>query len=171
MWVSDEPEAFANGENRLNGKVVDYTKGFLGQPEVFAVRGTGPVNAPFIGDLYNSEAGATKGEIIGEVLLYGTALSDDDVKGIEAYLMGKWIGRLPTGYADIRQATVAGTGTVEVAVGAQRPNFDRSFAGTVSIASDGDFSMTVPARRRNAPDLPPDAPRRFRPCWAASEEK
>ena len=110
---------------------------------MFSVRGTDQVNIPVVGDLYNSEQGKTKGEIIGEILLYDTALSDTDVKGIEAYLMGKWIGRLPEGYADIRQATVTGTGTVQVAVGAQRPNFDRSFAGTVSIASDGDFSMTV----------------------------
>ena len=65
------------------------------------------------------------------------------MKGIEAYLMGKWIGRLPEGYADIRNATVAGTGTVQVAVGSQRPNIDRGFEGTVAIAAGGDFAMTI----------------------------
>ena len=143
IWVNDLPAAFANGENRLNGKVVDYAKGFQGQPEVFTVRGTDTVNLPVIGSYHNSEKGEAKGEIIGEILLYSTALNDDAVKGIESYLMDKWIGRLPEGYADIRQATVAGTGTVQVAVGAQRPSFDREFEGTVSIASGGDFSMTV----------------------------
>ena len=139
----DQPSVLVNGENRLNGNVVDYTKGFLGQPEVFTVRATGVRNLPFIGCYLNSEHGTKNGEIIGEVLLYGTELSDDQVKGIEAYLMGKWIGLLPDGYADIRNATVAGTGTVQVAVGSQRPNIDRGFEGTVAIAAGGDFSMTV----------------------------
>jgi hypothetical protein len=57
--------------------------------------------------------------------------------------MGKWIGQLPAGYADIRNATVAGTGTVQVAVGSQRPNIDRGFEGTVAIAAGGDFTMTI----------------------------
>ena len=143
IYPDDKPDALVNGENRLNGNVVDYTKGFLGQPEVFTVRGTEPYNLPFIGCYLNTEGGKKNGEIIGEVLLYNTALSDDDVKGIEAYLMGKWIGQLPDGYADIRQATVAGTGTVQVAVGSQRPNIDRGFEGTVSIAAGGDFTMTI----------------------------
>jgi hypothetical protein len=142
IWVNNVPAAFVNGENRLNGNVVDYAKGFLGQPEVFAVRGTGQVNVPVVGDLYNSERGASKGEIIGEILLYSTELSNDAVKGIEAYLMGKWIGRLPEGYADIRNATVAGTGTVQVAVGSQMPRIDRGFEGNVSVA-DGAFTMTI----------------------------
>ena len=123
---------------------VDYSKGFLGQPEVFAIRGTDQVNAPVIGSYHNSEKGAKNGEIIGEVLLYSTELTDDQVKGIEAYLMGKWIGRLPEGYADIRQATVAGTGTVQVAVGSQMPQIARTFEGEISVAAGGgSFNMTI----------------------------
>ena len=143
IYPDNLPAVLVNGENRLNGNVVDYRNGFLGQPEVFTVRGTGTRNLPFIGCYQNTEKGKKNGEIIGEVLLYDTALSDADVKGIEAYLMGKWIGRLPEGYADIRNATVAGTGTVQVAVGSQRPNIDREFEGTVSIAAGGDFTMTI----------------------------
>ena len=143
IYPGDQPDELTGGENRLNGNVVDYTKGFLGRPEVFTVRATAAYNLPFIGCYSNTEGGKKNGEIIGEVLLYDTALSDDDVKGIEAYLMGKWIGQLPDGYADIRQATVAGTGTVQVAVGSQRPNIDRGFEGTVAIATGGDFTMTI----------------------------
>jgi hypothetical protein len=144
IYPDDLPDELVNGENRLNGTVVDYTKGFLGRPEVFTVRATAAYNLPFIGCYMNTEGASRKnGEIIGEVLLYGTALSDDQVKGIEAYLMGKWIGLLPDGYADIRNATVAGTGTVQVAVGSQRPNIDRGFEGTVAIAAGGDFAMTI----------------------------
>ena len=143
IYPGDLPAVLVNGENRLNGNVVDYTKGFLGGPEVFTVRATGTHNLPFIGCFTNTENGKKFGEIIGEVLLYNTALSDDQVKGIESYLMGKWIGCLPEGYADIRQATVTGTGTVQVAVGPQMPRIGHGFEGTVSVAADGDFSMTV----------------------------
>ena len=66
IWVKDLPAAFANGENRLNGKVVDYAKGFQGQPEVFTVRGTDTVNLPVIGSYHNSEKGEAKGETSGE---------------------------------------------------------------------------------------------------------
>ncbi len=143
IYPDDQPAVLVNGENRLNGNVVDYKNGFLGQPEVFTVRGTDTRNMPYIGCYVNTEGAAKKnGEIIGEVLLYNTALSDADVKGIEAYLMGKWIGRLPDGYADIRNATVAGTGTVQVAVGSQMPRIDRGFEGNVSVA-DGAFTMTI----------------------------
>ena len=142
IYPDDQPAVLVNGENRLNGNVVDYKNGFLGQPEVFTVRGTDTRNLPFIGCYNNTEGGKKNGEIIGEVLLYNTALSDADVKGIEAYLMGKWIGRLPEGYADIRNATVAGTGTVQVAVGSQMPRIDRGFEGDVSVA-DGAFIMII----------------------------
>ena len=76
------------------------------------------------------------------MLLYSTELSDGAVKDIEAYLMGKWLGRLPEGYADIRLATVTGTGTVEVAVAAQMPKIGSGFEGTVEVA-DGAFVMNV----------------------------
>ena len=143
IWPGDKPAEFVNGEARLNGETVDYRDGFLGQPEVFAIRGTGSVNAPVVGSYENSERGRKYGEIIGEILLYSTALSDGQVKGIEAYLMGKWIGRLPAGYADIRNATVTGNGTVSVAVGSQMPQIDKSFAGEVAVASGGNFEMTI----------------------------
>ena len=142
IWINDKPAAFGNGENRLNSEIVDHRNGFTGKPEVYALRGTGTYNAPFIGCYQNSEGGLKRGEIIGELLLYSSELSDNAVKGIEAYLMGKWLGRLPDGYADIRKATVTGSGTVNVAVAAQMPRFDSGFVGSVNVA-DGVFKVVV----------------------------
>ena len=53
------------GENRLNGEVVDYTKGFTGKPEVFTVRGTAGHDSSFVGCYWNTENGVPNGEIIG----------------------------------------------------------------------------------------------------------
>ena len=142
MWPNNQPAAFVNGENRLDGIAVDYRNGFHGRPEVFTVRGTAAVNTAVIGTYFSSEGGVEYGEIIGEMLFYSTELSDGVVKGIEAYLMGKWLGRLPDGYADIRKATVTGSGTVNVAVAAQTPRFDSGFEGSVNVA-DGAFRVIV----------------------------
>ena len=122
---------------------MDYRKGFTGLPEVFTLRATAPYNSAYVGCYMNSEKGAPHGEMMGEMLFYSVALPDEDVLGIEAYLMGKWLGTLPSGFADLRGATVTGTGRVEVAQAAQRPNVDPSFAGTVAIAAGEAFKMTV----------------------------
>lgn len=143
MWLAGKPVAFAEGENRLDGVAVDYAQGFLGRPEVFTVRGTGQVDTPVIGSYNNSHGAASKGEIIGEVLLYSTALEDEAVKGIEAYLMGKWLGRLPDGFADVRQSTVAGAGTVLISKGTNMPRIDGGFEGEVAVEADCALRMTI----------------------------
>jgi hypothetical protein len=143
MWLAGNPAAFAEGENRLDGVAVDYAQGFLGRPEVFTVRGTGQVDTPVIGSYNNSHGAASNGEIIGEVLLYSTALEDEAVKGIEAYLMGKWLGRLPDGFADVRQSTVAGAGTVLISKGTNMPRIDGGFEGEVAVEADCALRMTI----------------------------
>ena len=142
IWPGDRPAEFVGGENRLNGEVVDYTKGFTGKPEVFTVRGTAGHDSSFVGCYWNTENGVPNGEIIGEMLFYSTALDESAVKKIESYLMDKWLGWLPQGYADIRKATVTGSGTVEAAVAAQMPTIGQGFEGTVKV-DDGAFVMTV----------------------------
>lgn len=142
---------FSGGENRLNGAVVDQSKGFGGKPEVFTVRGTAPITNTaetyawlwIMGNFANSDD-AKKGEIIGETLLYSGALADGDVAGIEAYLMGKWLGYLPTGFADARQATVTGSGAIEVSAAEKMPLVASDFAGTIAVGGEtGAFTMTV----------------------------
>ena len=144
IWVENKPAAFKNGENRLDGEIVDYKNGFGGRPELFTVRGTGTVNTPFIGYYLNSHHGVANGEIIGEMLLYSTALEDETVVGIESYLMRKWLKTLPAGFADVSEAVVSGTGSVHVAETSLVPKFAGDFVGSVSVAN-GAFAMEVGA--------------------------
>ena len=71
------------------------------------------------------------GEMIGELLFYDRVLEGSERLGVEGYLMNKWLGVLPTGCADYRRATVAGTGTVTVGTLAAVPQFDPAFVGTI----------------------------------------
>ena len=64
------------------------------------------------------------------------------MKGIEAYLMGKWIGRLPEGYVDIRQSTVMGTGKVTGALDC--PEATLSLPASCSITVN--FTRRLPNR-------------------------
>ena len=146
MWRNGSPSQFANGENRLNGQTVDQTKGFSGAPEVFTVRGTDTFNVPFIdyyGHTENKSYEAGKGAVIGEILYYSTPLADDVVSGLEAYLMKKWLGRLPDGFSDVGGATILGSGRVSVADAAGRPNLGESYSGVYEISGDGRFSMEI----------------------------
>ena len=146
MWRNGSPTQFANGENRLNGQTVDQTKGFSGGPEVFTVRGTASLNVPFIdyyGHTENRSYEAGKGAVIGEMLYYSTPLSDDVVSGLEAYLMKKWLGRLPDGFSDVGGATILGSGSVSVADAVGRPNLGVSYSGVYELSGDGRLSMEI----------------------------
>ena len=146
IWRNSSPAAFANGENRINGAVIDQTKGFSGGPEVFTVRAAEQVNVPFV-DCYNHTEGKTyeegAGDIIGEMLYYSVNLSDSVVEGIEAYLMKKWLARLPKGFCDASDVAVAGYGSVLLDDPAARPKLSAAFSGTLSVAGSGMFEMTI----------------------------
>lgn len=136
IWPSGTAAAFVNGENRLNGRVVDQSKGFSQNTEVFTVRATAPVNAPFIEYYANSEKFSYedgKAGVIGEMLYYSTPLSDETVQGIEAYLMKKWMNRLPPGFADVSDVAVSGSGTVLLPNADMGLMFSSEFTGVVEI--------------------------------------
>ena len=136
IWPSGTAAAFVNGENRLNGEVVDQSKGFSQNTEVFTVRATEPVNAPFI-EYYNNSEGRSyeegKAGVIGEMLYYSTPLSDETVQGVEAYLMKKWMNRLPVGYSDVSDVTVSGSGTVSLSNVDMGLMFGSEFSGAVEV--------------------------------------
>ena len=136
IWPSGTAAAFINGENRLNGEVVDQSKGFSQNTEVFTVRATAPVDAPFIEYYSNSEDKSYeegKAGVIGEMLYYSTPLSDETVQGIEAYLMRKWMNRLPVGYSDVSDVTVSGSGTVSLSNVDMGLMFGPGFSGAVEV--------------------------------------
>ena len=116
--------------------MVDQSKGFSQNTEVFTVRATAPVNAPFIEYYANSEKFSYedgKAGVIGEMLYYSTPLSDETVQGIEAYLMKKWMNRLPPGFADVSDVAVSGSGTVSLSNADMGLRFRSEFTGVVEI--------------------------------------
>ena len=142
----------------LNGAARNIGDGFTGGPELFAFQAKDDTIPLLCFAQYaNSECDATTwstnhlsaagkwiGEIQGEILLYSTTLTDDVRNGISAYLMGKWLGFLPEGYSDSRNATIAGAGTVTVPSKALMPKFAPSFTGEVQLAGGG-MAFTVDA--------------------------
>ena len=120
---------------RLDGIAVDgLTAYFNYRPEVLSVvipegQSGSPVKQ-FGYDGYNSG----NREIMGEWLMYDITPDAATCGAIEAYLMNKWLGKLPAGYADFRGATVTGSGTVVVEGPEYLPNLGNGFTGTVEFS-------------------------------------
>ena len=149
IWSSSCSANVKNGVTRLNGAVVEQTKGLTGAPEVLSLTAAGDVSAMCVDTYFSTETpgGATgttakvQGIIHGEMLMYDSVLDADVLANLEAYLMGKWTGVLPDGWSDLREATVtAGTGTVS-AVAAKLPQFGDGFTGMI-VMPDAAFSFT-----------------------------
>ena len=79
------------------------------------------------------------------MLYYSVNLSDSVVEGIEAYLMKKWLARLPKGFTDAGNVVVDGLGSVIVGDAAARPKLAASFAGLLSVTGSEMFDMTIDA--------------------------
>lgn len=140
IWPSGTTANFTDSTIHLNGVAVVSGNGFTGKPEVFSfMTATAPFSAGFLANYYNTNGSAQNGEIIGEVLFYDREVTGAERLGIEAYLMGKWLGWLPAGYSDPLGATVAGTGTVVAPSAARLPSFAAGFEGGIQVAS-GDFA-------------------------------
>lgn len=134
-------DTMRNGVTRLDGvQVANPTvTGFNGRPEVLSLTTSTSWNLASFGRISNTEEGRRQGTILGEIFLYSDVLSDADRLKVEAYLMNKWIGKLPTGYSDLHSATVTGSGTVQANDFAQLPNAAVGFAGTLKadVATTG----------------------------------
>ncbi len=140
IWPKGSLAAFANGETRLDGKLVDgATQGYTGRPELLTLQTDGS-DAQFhaIGD-YNGKGpdgnGNHSSEILGEMIFYTTVLDDATRADVEAYLMKKWLGKVPAGYVDWRDATITGEGSVLAPSPAYLPKFDAAFSGTVALTN------------------------------------
>lgn len=144
IWASGCADKVLSGDTRLDGVQVNgATAGFSGRPEVMSFStsdGTVPIKS-----LSTVNGGANQ-EYIGEILFYNTTLEEDVRTGIEAYLMSKWFGRLPSGYTDFRSLEVTGNGTVTVPGIAYMPTFAAGFTGDVLLAADSlDFHFASEA--------------------------
>jgi hypothetical protein len=136
IWPRLTSSKVTGGETRLNGLPVNGTvDGFTGGPEVFSFTTTDAIEAFCFGYFEVSNR-----EIEGEIALYDRELTGTERLTVEAYMMHKWCGMLPSGYSDLRKATVTGEGTVET-VAAKRPLVDSGFSGVMR------FTDSTPARQ------------------------
>ncbi len=134
IWGSGTSSILTGGETRLNGIAVNgTTTGFTGAPELFSFTTDGhEFNAAFFG--YYNAGGDQAYEVLGEIVLFSEVLDSDKRGGVEAYLMKKWLGTLPPGYADWTGATVTGAGTVKAECPKDLPQFD-NFTGTLEFTA------------------------------------
>jgi len=138
IWLPLADYYVRNCDTRLNSVTVNgTTHGFTGGPEVFSFALSQDINAFCLG-YYN----APNSEIEGELLLYSRELMGAERLLVEAYMMHKWCGMLPTGYSDLREATVSGEGTV-VTTAAMSPRLDAGFAGTLEFSDDAPAAIAM----------------------------
>ncbi len=141
IWPSGAPTAFTNGRTFLDGRQVDGTsRGYTGRPELLTVQTDGTDKQFYAIGYYNGkgpdgEAGECSYEILGEMIFYTTVLDDTTRTDIEAYLMKKWLGKVPAGYVDWRDATITGEGSVLAPSPVYLPKFDAAFSGTVALTN------------------------------------
>ena len=153
IWTNATVAAVTGGVTRLDGTKVNGTvAGYNGWPEVLSLETTENVPISYFGYYGVDKAATPNVEILGEILLYDTPLDGATRAGIEAYLMKKWTGRLPKGYADFRSATVTGSGIVRAQTVASLPSF-ADFAGT-GVVAQAEFAFTLDA---SATPAVPDA--------------
>ena len=136
IWSAGCADALKSGTTRLNGADVNGTAdGFSGAPEVlsFAVDGGATVTVKAMA-CFN--VNAQNQEIMGEALLYRTVLDEGYRSGIEAYLMKKWIGKVPAGFTDFRDVTITGSGVVEVQDMRYMPTLGAGFSGGVAVTTN-----------------------------------
>ena len=132
-------ETFTNANVYLNGVAVapnPAQAGFSGRCEVYStVLPDGGVGSVKAFAYCNSTYSILNQEKIGEILMYNTRLDDATRESIEAYLMRKWLGKVPEGYSDFSDLTVTGSGTLKVSSIADLPQLGAGFTGDVKIAA------------------------------------
>ncbi len=150
IWANVNASTFTDasitgGVTRLNGRVVDgRARGFTGGVEIFSFATTADYAPLAFADLWNATvAGKGAYEILGEILVYGEVLSDAARTKVVSYLNGKWRGVLPSGGADLTQATIVGTGRVNVSRLSEAPGISPSFAGSLVATDCGDCQFVV----------------------------
>ena len=128
---------------RLDGKSVDgLTELYTYCPEVMSlVIPENEEGAPVKQFGYTGYNSGNR-EIMGEILLYNKTLDDETRGAIEAYLMNKWLGKLPGGYADFRAATLTGSGVVAAEGPEYLPRDLVGFTGVVEFSRTAwDFKL------------------------------
>ena len=139
IWAETCTEKIKDGETRLDGVEVDgTTHGFSGCPEVLSLSVASGTASTKSFSCVNTKPNQ---EVIGEAIYYTNAIAAEVRAKIEAYLMAKWIGKVPAGFAEFRNTTVTGNGLVRAPDFAHLPSFGAGFTGSVEISA-GELSFT-----------------------------
>ena len=93
--------------------------------------------------------GQGNNEVIGEFVLYSATQTEAVRKGISAYLMKKWLGRMHEGFSDFREMTVTGDGTLAAVGPEYLPELTSAFTGTLEF-SRAEWSFRLPTDGGNA---------------------
>ena len=137
IWATGSSAATAITTTWLDTTAVDPTKGFNGRGEVLSFESASAVPVRCFG-YYNVGKGNEK-EVIGEILLYSSPLSDAERLMTQEYLMYKWFGDLNGKYSDLTKATVTGAGNVRVASPAALatlPVLSEDFTGAIEFGGE-----------------------------------
>jgi len=147
IWGSGTTSSLKSGATYLDGQAVDgATQGYSGTPELLSFVSTDIFQAAYFG-YYGGDSTLTPNrERLGEIILFDSVVSEGTRADIEAYLMKKWLGLARSGYSDMTEATVSGSGAVQAVRPTQLPAFDPGFTGNVTLSGTS-FDWTV---KRNA---------------------
>ena len=151
IWAAASSNYVREAATYLDGVQVDGSiSGFSGRPELLSFQFDRQIEIKCFGYYGHDTAARPNREMLGEILLYNTALDDETRERIEAYLMKKWLGRTPEGFVDFRGLEVTGAGEVEVPSLDALPRFGAAFAGTVSVTGPLAFSIDASGNVVNA---------------------
>ena len=147
IWRDSCSEQVKNSDTYLDGQKVAATeKGYNGRPEIlsFNMKEDDPTeDAKVFGYSGTGTATSLNNEIMGEWILYSTTQTEDVRKGIEAYLMWKWLGKRLDGYSDFRDMTVVGDGVLAAAEPEYLPKLTDEFTGSLEF-SRTEWEFTLP---------------------------
>ena len=138
IWRETCSDQVKNSDTYLDGQKVEATaKGYNGRPEIlsFNMKEDDPTeDAKVFGYSGSGTATSLNDEIMGEWILYSTTQTEDVRKGIEAYLMWKWLGKRLDGYSDFRGMTVVGDGVLAAAGPEYLPKLTEDFIGSLEFS-------------------------------------
>ena len=154
IWAAGCSEKILNGSTWLDGVSVNGAEhGFFGRPEVLSFTVANGTSSTKSLSCVNTKPNQ---EVIAETLFYTNSFTAEVRAGIEAYLMEKWLGKVPDGFSDFRNVTVTGDGVVIAPDVKHLPVLGVGFTGSVVLSADTlsfafDGSSTVAS---NAMSLP-----------------
>lgn len=133
VWNKESSPRVRQGKLRFDGEPRKASSAtYSGRPEVMSFVSSAdydPLPVSFVGDLKTVPGD----ECLGEMIFFDVEPSEDESADIEAYLMGKWLGKARAGYVRYADAEVDGTANLSAATLQSLPKFAATFSGSVTM--------------------------------------